>query len=521
MGIDSNFEINGADQKKAVDFSPLVNQEKRGVDIGENGTCLKLSGNVWQGISFNYSVTGNSMMEFEYKSEIEPELSLIVFDTNKKWPDSSPFLKMSGCMKFKDNFDGDVPPYSGNGEWQKVQVNIGKYLSGSFSKIIFSNDDDRGDVQGDSSYRNVVFYEVLEEVPSQPVKLAAPPVKIPNEVAEVTEQEVKYNPFTSSGGFKVVEPVQIQYTEASGFLGLIKAEFVHENDLSVINLSVSGMTAGLTASHANLRSLLKLSTVIDGSNTKLLWKFKTDASKFAYLAAGETLSLTYTVKSITELMPDQEINLYVVGTNEEPLVLTKLLHAGMESHLQINNLWTSRPSENEELSLTMTGPLQEEFIFQLDATQGIFTFNPDQFKYLQENEILEFHINRETVQRDRAEEILSVIVIGHRGYMPSIVIDDNRKAKEKFLSFVDYSSEVTNGDALRDALTVPEKHDDSMVFAFGNCHLEFATRFCAQGYKDEYDDDPRIFTERTRVEFEEPESLDSSEDDDIRFAGNL
>ena len=521
MGIDNNFEINSAEQKKAVDFTPLVNQKKRGVDIEEDGSCLKLSGNVWQGVSFSYSVTSNSIMEFEYKSEIEPELSLIVFDTNKKWPDSSPFLKMSGCMKFKDNFDGDVPPYSGNGDWQKVHVNIGKYLSGSFSKIIFSNDDDRGDIQGDSSYRNVYFYEVPKEAKKQPVKLEAPPAKITEDTAESEEKEVKFNPFTSSGGFKVVEPVQVKYAEASGFLGLIKAEYVHENDLSVINLSVSGMTAGMTASHANLRSLLKLSTEIDGSNTKLLWKFKTDASKFAYLAAGETLSLTFTVKSITELMPDQEINLYIVGTNEEPLVLTKLLHAGMESHLQINNLWTSRPSENEELSLTMTGPLQEEFIFQLDATKGIFTFDPDQFKYLQENEILEFHINRETIQRDRSEEILSVIVIGHKGYMPSIVIDDNKKDKEKFLSFVDYSSEVTKGMALCDALTVPEKHQDSMVFALGRCHLEFATRLCSQGYKEEYDDDPRIFTERTRVEFDDRENFDSSDEDDILFAGNL
>ena len=93
----------------------------------------------------------------------------------------------------------------------------------------------------------------------------------------------------------------------------------------VNGLVVSGTTAGLGSSHAELLAMLTVTeTVIASGDTSgaLTWSFDSGSEAFDYLAVGETLTLTYTVQveDSQGATDTQEVTITVTGTNDAPVI---------------------------------------------------------------------------------------------------------------------------------------------------------------------------------------------------------
>jgi VCBS repeat-containing protein len=89
----------------------------------------------------------------------------------------------------------------------------------------------------------------------------------------------------------------------------------------------SGITTGLVPTNSQLLSMLAINpaapaNVLDTTETsdQLAWSFNSASEAFNYLATGETLTLTYTIRATdsSSATVDQAITISITGTNDAP-----------------------------------------------------------------------------------------------------------------------------------------------------------------------------------------------------------
>ncbi|MEO1058468.1 MAG: LamG-like jellyroll fold domain-containing protein, partial [Actinomycetota bacterium] len=126
--------------------------------VEDDGATLHLEGNTWKQIEFSYTVTEDTILEFEFRSTSEGEGQGIGFDTNNSWSRDQ-FFKVFGTQN-NGGFDLLVDdPYDADGEWQTFQIRVGDHFTGSFDRLTFLNDHDVSDPDSNSFFRNVRVYE--------------------------------------------------------------------------------------------------------------------------------------------------------------------------------------------------------------------------------------------------------------------------------------------------------------------------------------------------------------------------
>ena len=119
----------------------------------------------------------------------------------------------------------------------------------------------------------------------------------------------------------------------SGQLAVSDADVTNTVAASVVALSVGGTgntsiirPAGLT--DAVLKEMLSvdLGNVIDNVSTdgSIHWTFDSDQQAFDFLATGETLELTYTIRATdsdaSPAFDDQTVVIKITGTNDAPVI---------------------------------------------------------------------------------------------------------------------------------------------------------------------------------------------------------
>jgi hypothetical protein len=134
--------------------SSFADQEGGGTyQVQDNGATLFISGNTWKQIPFNYTVTANTVLEFEYRSTRMGEVQGISFDNDEKITPETTFRVYGNQNLGIANYDD----YSGT-TWKKYTIPVGSFFTGSFSKLVFVCDDDRY-AQQTSYFRNVKVFE--------------------------------------------------------------------------------------------------------------------------------------------------------------------------------------------------------------------------------------------------------------------------------------------------------------------------------------------------------------------------
>ncbi len=139
----NNFTVNGfSNQDNDGDFS-----------VSADGSSLILTNNTWKYINFDYVVTPNTVIEFEFSSTSEGEIHSIGFEDNNTLT-SSRYFKVFGTQNYGvTNFDD----YSGSGT-KTYAIPIGDSYTGSMDRLVFINDNDAGS-GNNSTFSNIRIYE--------------------------------------------------------------------------------------------------------------------------------------------------------------------------------------------------------------------------------------------------------------------------------------------------------------------------------------------------------------------------
>ena len=120
----------------------------------------------------------------------------------------------------------------------------------------------------------------------------------------------------------------------SGTLTVTDADLSDTSTITVDSVSVGGATAGLDADNAALKAML--TTVQDtleanpGATHDLTWKFNSGGEAFNYLAEGEQLTLTYTIRASDAHASDtQDVTITITGTNDAPVINTEAANVAL------------------------------------------------------------------------------------------------------------------------------------------------------------------------------------------------
>ncbi len=151
------------DEKTVVEPCPAISFESvssyGGQDIdGDNSiqdsnATLLLENNTWKSISYDYTITSNTVLEFDFRSTSEGEIHGIGFDSDNTIDENVTF-KLYGTQDWGiTNYNN----YSGS-DWVHYSIPVGSYYTGTANRIFFVNDNDNG--SGNNSYfRNVTVHE--------------------------------------------------------------------------------------------------------------------------------------------------------------------------------------------------------------------------------------------------------------------------------------------------------------------------------------------------------------------------
>jgi hypothetical protein len=113
-----------------------------------------LQGNLWKSVSFNYVVTLDSLLEFEFRSDIKGEIHAIGVDNNEAVNRNSIF-NIHGTQNWLNmRYRSD-----GSGVSQSFTIPIGLFYQGEMDRLVFAMDNDNNTEGANSIFSNVRIYE--------------------------------------------------------------------------------------------------------------------------------------------------------------------------------------------------------------------------------------------------------------------------------------------------------------------------------------------------------------------------
>ena len=123
--------------------------------VEDGGDTIHIEGNTWKDITLPYTVTADTVLEFDFMSTAISEIHGIGFDTNDGISSTYTF-KVYGTQNWGRT---DYNDYAGNeGQWMHFEINVGDFYTGNFNRLFFVNDDDSGPT-GNSFFRNISIHE--------------------------------------------------------------------------------------------------------------------------------------------------------------------------------------------------------------------------------------------------------------------------------------------------------------------------------------------------------------------------
>jgi len=126
------------------------------VAVQDGGATLKLTGNRWQKVSYPYTITPNTVLEFDFKSPVQGELHAIGVETdNTEGNSGSAFFQLYGTQSWGYQTYRD---YSGT-DWKHYTISVGATTTGAKSYLVFVNDKDSAPFTNESYFRNVQLHE--------------------------------------------------------------------------------------------------------------------------------------------------------------------------------------------------------------------------------------------------------------------------------------------------------------------------------------------------------------------------
>lgn len=208
-----------------IDFEEFVPQSFGGAqDRGEfavlnGGTELLVSENGWKAILLNYTVTEETIIEFDFKSTIPAEIHAIGFDNDNSLS-AEQTIQVGGTQDWGHT---QYSNYDGSGEWRTYQIPVGNFYTGSYNRLFFAADHDGGARNGNSFFRNVRLFEgstcsspsPLPKAAVEPLTIHTPQFELfPNPARTAVQLELSVAAATTAEVRIINMAGQIVYTES-------------------------------------------------------------------------------------------------------------------------------------------------------------------------------------------------------------------------------------------------------------------------------------------------------------------
>ena len=122
--------------------------------VGDSPYELVLTGNTWKSIPLNYTITPDTVIKFDFKSNIEGEIHGIAFDKDAVHGGPGTF-SFFGSQRY-----GKSPVrYNSLGTTQTITIPVGEFITGNFPILGFIMDNDANKRGVDSIFSNILIYE--------------------------------------------------------------------------------------------------------------------------------------------------------------------------------------------------------------------------------------------------------------------------------------------------------------------------------------------------------------------------
>jgi len=126
--------------------------------VEDSGATLHLAENTWKAIDNAYTVTIDTVLEFDFYSTSEGDIHGIGFSTDLFIPNDKLFT-LFGSQSYSNALTL-YNTYAGNeGTWVHYTINVGSHYTGSFSYVFFLNDDDTTTPTANGYFKNIEIYE--------------------------------------------------------------------------------------------------------------------------------------------------------------------------------------------------------------------------------------------------------------------------------------------------------------------------------------------------------------------------
>ena len=186
-------------------ISSYGNQDISGVaSIKNNDTVIEITGNGWKKMPLNYTLTKDTILEFDFAAPQEGEIHAIGFDADNTWNGDDRLFQLHGTQTPND-MNRTFHDY--NGGTKNYLIPVGEHFTGNMNFLTFANDDD-ADASGVSQFSNIKIYESIADPDSTPPNLITNKVSVNGTVPNhnnsaklfLDGQEVSVN---SNGSFSI------------------------------------------------------------------------------------------------------------------------------------------------------------------------------------------------------------------------------------------------------------------------------------------------------------------------------
>ena len=148
-----------------IDFNSVTtngyggDQDKTGdPTVAADGSSLTIMGNGWKAIDFDYDITPDTVLRFDFSSSEIGEIHGIGFDTDDSISANRTF-RVAGSQ----NWGIDGPTYDGG--VVTYEIAVGTFYTGSVSRLFFVNDIDANGRSANGTFANVSVFDSGSIVP--------------------------------------------------------------------------------------------------------------------------------------------------------------------------------------------------------------------------------------------------------------------------------------------------------------------------------------------------------------------
>ncbi|MGF1452693.1 MAG: PKD domain-containing protein, partial [Opitutales bacterium] len=144
-------------------FRPTANYEPSepspgSAEVNDQGE-LHLEGGIWFALGYEYTVTPETRLRFEYRRDEIGELHAIGLDDNAEHDDVTRLFRLDGNGGERAFVDASPPAYDGAGDWVSYDIPIGELYTGVMDRLVFVQLDAGFVDPASSAFRNLELIE--------------------------------------------------------------------------------------------------------------------------------------------------------------------------------------------------------------------------------------------------------------------------------------------------------------------------------------------------------------------------